>query len=56
LAPNALVNTFGKELLFCITKGATAFEVMAEGESQKMFRSSLSGRSKIRTILSPKAH
>ena len=55
LDPNALVNTFTEEFLFCITKGATAFEVMAEGQSQKMFRS-LSGKSQMRTILSPKAH
>ena len=43
--PSPLVTTVREAFLFCITGGATGFEVMSESESQKMFES-LSGRSR----------
>jgi hypothetical protein len=45
LNPGPLVNTVDERSLFCITKSATAFEVMAEVQSQKILRS-VSGKSK----------
>jgi hypothetical protein len=54
LDPDPLVNTFDERSLFCITKSATAFEVMSELQSQKMLRS-LSGRSQMHAIPPPKA-
>jgi hypothetical protein len=55
LDPDPLVNTFDERPLFCITKGATAFEVMSEIQSNKIMRS-LSGRSLMsRTVPLPKA-
>jgi hypothetical protein len=54
VVPDPLVNTFVERSLFCITKGATEFELMAAAQSQKMLRA-LSGRTKSRAVPAPKA-
>jgi 5-hydroxyisourate hydrolase-like protein (transthyretin family) len=54
LDPDPLVNTFLERFLFCISKGDSAFEVMAEAQSRKMFRA-LSGRSQMHAAPAPKA-
>lgn len=44
LDPSPLVITVREAFLFCITGGDTEFQVMSEGESQKIFKV-LSGKS-----------
>ena len=46
LDPSPLVITIREAFLFCITGGDTGFQVMSEGESQKIFKA-LSGKSEM---------